>query len=306
MATMLRIQGYSGSLKLDLKNRAFPFLVSMLSYDLTISRKIMDSEAHWGFYQTQGFNTHERFKGVYLDDCPEYGLDVSFDLTLPILEDIVAYFTKRREEAVSSIFADAINDIYFEFDEMYISGVSFGVSENETAVVNMSFILRESRVKYLLCSDIDLERKSTVIPFDDNNKLMPYYFWGLVSNLYAGYCVTSFTLDWRQNLTPMYECGDSDEELAPAFAGLVFGVPEISLSLTTFMCCNLDIDFDKYVGTQLKTNGALDAENMVFNYNRERIFELTGLVVKSYAPGIVTNGWYNSRYEMGVYGILKE
>lgn len=308
MSTKLRIQGYTALFKLSLYEKE-ERLISLTGYSIEMNRNILDSEGHWGQYDVQGFNTLKRLKTVYLQDCPTYSLSVDFELTEPLLDDILSQITTAREKKITSLFLDSANGISITLGEMYLTSFSMSIDNNDIAKGKLDFLVRRSDFYYEFCENLNLEAKSTTLPFDIDNKLMPYYWWGLDTEVFDVPNIISFNLTWSQELIPKFTCNNSVEDLAPTFQYLYFCKPEVKFSSDVFLGSNTVINYDQYIGTNLNVefkDDFLHLENIYVKYKGVNKLEMNGVVVKEFSPNFNLGGRYECSFNCDVYGVLKK
>lgn len=302
--TKLRIQGYTALFKLRLFEQDFR-LLSLTGYNIEMERNILDSDGHWGQYDVIGFNTLNRFKTIYLQDCPAYKLTVDFEVTEPLLNEILTHITTSREKKVKSLFLDNANGISIDLAEMYLSDFSLNLDNNAVAVGSLTFLVRRSDFYYAFCEDLNLKAKSTTIPFDSKSKLMPYYWWGVETTVFSTPDLISFGLNWSQELIPKFTCCNSSDSLAPTFQHLFFAKPAMTFNASVFLGNDFIVNYDQYVGTQLNYDlEELQTEKIVVKYKNKVKMNMTAGVVTKFNPDFNLDGRYACTFDCDVYGIL--
>ena len=205
---------------------------------------------------------------------------------------------------------DKDNSIQWYFEEIYITGLNFNVSEHTILSVTMSFFVMVSSI-YYDWKELDMNAigSNTIAPIKTP---IGYYRWKLLygRNNVEIQDVTEFNFGFTQEVKPQYECRGNKSQTAPAANDLLFGLPSITFGYSQTMHIKQNASYDDAL-TQMNDLVDLDQTKLSFQlYNLktrryEEIFILTGVKEISSTPTLIGNNFKVIRRECNVFGTVE-
>lgn len=305
MTTKLVSLGYTGAGWLDV---GYDFEKLMMpSCQIGFASKPMMSRSVFQFGRE--VQDIRRTKSAYINDVPEISLNLSFEPETKLLSRLLYILARKRNEKLRFKYQDKDSGISWQFDEIYVSSLSFSVSEHTILSVSMTFFVMTDSI-YYGWDELELNEvgRDTLAPI---TLPIGYYRWKLKGQDYWEIPdVTEFSFGFTQEVIPQYECRGKLSDEAPTARNIHFGLPSITFGLSQTMHLKTETRYND-VRTQMNRQNNLLENKLTFClYNVDSgyfddIFELTGVKEISSTPELIGNGFKIVKRDYSVSGRLE-
>ena len=275
--------------------------ISLTGFSATFRKNKVISNGAWRF--AESVNSVAQHRGAYFQDVPSIDLSITFEIEADFLEDIFDILRTERNRAFEVSFYDQDSDISWQFEECFLSSFSFSVGTNTILSVSMSFFVRVDGISYSWGLRELHAINQTDLPLTDP---VAYYEWNIRNTRGEIPDITEFSFNFTQQLTPKYGCLGVQSDTAPISTHILFGLPEMSCTITQLMHKSDSIDFsgDKE-GTHMNRRTSFDSDSISFGIRERDIFTLTGVSVKEVTPSFDGSyHTYTTNYD--IHGILRK
>ena len=306
MTTRLVSLGYTGEGWLDVGYDYKKLMMPSCSLSFETTPMVSNSV----FQFAREAHNIRRTKSAYINDVPKVNLSITFDPEHDFLKQIISFIVRRRNTKMRFKYMDKDNGIQWLFEEIYLSGLNFTVSEHTILTLSLSF--------FVLTDSIFYEWKELEMNKIGNNTIAPirtpvgYYRWKLLygQNRKEVPDVTEFNFGFAQEVKPQYECSGKNSRTAPSANDILFGLPSITFGYSQTMHTKDGSIYDDVL-TQMNQPRNLEDTRMHFqlydakNKRYDEIFDITGVKELSSTPSLVGNSFKVIRRECAVYGAME-
>ncbi len=275
--------------------------ISLTGFSAAFHKNKIVSGAAWRF--AAGVNAVEQHRGAYCQDVPSVDLSISFEPEADLLKAIFDTLRTERNRKFTVGLYDQDSDIRWRFAECYLNSFSFSVATNTILEVSMTFFVRTDGVSYAWGKRNAHALNRTEPPVADP---VAYYEWRVTDGKTEVSDVTGFSFSFTQNLTPKYGCVGSGAGVAPISTHVLFGLPEMSCSMSRLIYEPYAIDFSgDSDGTFMNTRGLFPSEELSFGIRNLPVFTVTGANVAEITPAFGGSYLeYTANYD--IHGILTQ
>ena len=275
--------------------------ISLTGFSAVFRKNKIISNGAWRF--ANGVNEISQHKGSYFQDVPSVDLTITFEIDANLLEDIFNTIRDERNQNFEVAFYDQDSDINWKFEECYLNNLSFSVGMDSILNISMGFFVHLEKVSYSWGKRELHAINQTDLPLTDP---IAYYEWKIQDDDGEILDVTDFSFNFIQQLIPKYGCLGIQSQTAPISSHILFGLPEMSCTITRVMYKADSIDFsqdDK--GTHMNQRNRFNSEKLSFEIRNRSIFTLTGVNASEITPSFDGNyHTYTTNYD--IHGILKK
>ena len=225
--------------------------------------------------------------------------------TMQLFQKFCKLIAKERNKNVEVVFKDEARGFVFESEYNFLRNFSFSVNQNSALQLDLTFLSISDKLNIVndyndtLLPKID---KYKDLPFDKNNRLMPYWDFSLLKNSKHIPDILSFDFSFQQDLTPKYGLVDSSSKKPLMCKKVVFGLPKISFNLSKLMYLKNQYEFlgDEMIEERMLTIDQLKSNSFSICFRGGRYINLEGVILQSLVPRI---GQMNqaSIYEQNYY-----
>ena len=249
-------------------------LILLTSYTLTINRNIIKSNGCHSLVNTDGLNSLTSLGGSYLSDCPDGKLSISYEASSTDIINLFNFLKNNRTESCIVNLEDETYQLSFNFNECFLTSASFSVNENSLIVINLEFYIPLDNSYMFSINGITnpIEKTERILPTD----LCVFYRFSVKLTNEEVKNLIGFTYNFTQNINPLYGMLGSYEDKAQKCYKVIFGIPEITMSLSIFAADSNTQDMSILSGY---TDIDIRNQNIELLYNTTSLVKYTGIIL---------------------------
>lgn len=291
----------------------------MTSYSLSMNQNVIESGGIGRIYNNGYFN---RWKLDAVADYSQYDLSITCEANSSILIKALYMMYYKFHSSNSVKFYDDSIKIYLEYSNANLTSIELSVGIDAVATITFGFVTFGNNISvYYGEGGYNLQAKRNAPSSLVGDCLMPYWAWGVAytrkeendeeSKLVFGKGLCDFSFSYQQSVTPKYGCCASTSTKAVGPKAIVFGLPNVTWSLTYAMVesvntyyniasnkialCGDKLEF-KYQKKNTKSSQDTKTEAHIYFYD---------VYTTSYSPSVGNSGDVNKLTVSGmVFGTM--
>ena len=226
--TKLICQGFTTHGRLDLGGGESTLMVT--SFNASMQRQVIQSTGLLAY--ARSVDGIARTRGPVVLNTALVSLNVGTTPTPEQIRDMVFFLKNRRNDAARFTARDSGIGVSWQFTG-YITAFSFNIGLDSAVISSFSMMTERGGLSYEYDGTREsLPRIGTGMPQPHN---IPY--WGLEvleeGSPLEG--VTEASFSFTQPVTPRHECGGEGDDSAPVASYMLFGLPQLTMSVTQVM-----------------------------------------------------------------------
>lgn len=261
------------------------------------------SSGVWRF--AKAVNKIEQHRPAYFQDVPTVDLSLNFELEKKLLKKFFEILSEKRNAPFTVEFHDPDSKLDWKFDYCYLTSFNFSVDRDSILEVALGFFTYVDHVSYgwqernIPKDDLYIKK----LPLKDP---IAYYEWKVTDKNGSEIPdITGFSFDFSQTVTPKYECAGNSSPSATPAEHLLFGMPEMGLSITKFLHKEHKITFDEEEpGTKMGNRKEFDDSKLTFALGDDVMFSLSGVDEQDVTPSFFSGTYMEYTTVYTVHGKL--